>query len=339
MTDASVYPKIGPLRSSPLITRHPTNPVLTPEQVPYPSKLTYNAGVVKKDGQYIMVFRNDYGFDEKTKKAPNFQLGLARSSDGIHWQVEPEPLFQGDGEEVMGSYDPRLSIMDDMFYLCYAQFTRHGYRATISRTRDFKQFEILDRSLPDNRDGVLIPQKIGGRYLRLDRPFPYFSRDKRVSFDIWISESPDLVYWGKSELLLCVEDVPFANERIGAGSPPVRTEAGWLVLFHAVDVDPERGKNGWEDRWISRYTAGAMLLDLENPRKVVGYSRTPLIVPEADYETAQGFRYNVIFPTALVPEENGEVKIYYGAADTVMALATAQLDDLVRHCLEGGPPG
>ena len=150
-------------------------------------------------------------------------------------------------------------------------------------------------------------------------------------YDIWISESPDLVYWGKSDLQLCVEDVPYANERLGAGNLPVRTEYGWLSLFHAVDVDPNRGKNGWEDKWPKRYSAGVMLQDLQDPRKLIAYSKEPLIAPEPEfpYETKEGFRTNVIFPGAMIIEDNGEVKMYYGAADTVECLATAQLDDLI----------
>ena len=169
-------------------------------------------------------------------------------------------------------------------------------------------------------------------YIRHERPFPVDSRSQRL-YDIWISESPDLVYWGNSELLLCVEDIPYASERIGAGSPPVRTERGWLSIFHTVDVDPARGKNGWEDRWHKRYTAGVMLQDLEDPRKVIAYSKEPLIAPEAPNEVGNGFRHNVIFPGGLIVEDTGEIKVYYGAADTVECLATTQLDDLIDFCL------
>jgi beta-1,4-mannooligosaccharide/beta-1,4-mannosyl-N-acetylglucosamine phosphorylase len=233
---------------------------------------------------------------------------------------------------VWGSYDPRLTVLDGRLYITYTQYTEHGYRATTAVTDDFEKIEILDRAVPDNRNIVLFPERINDRYIRLERPFPIYSR-KNKFFDIWISESPDLVYWGKSELLLCVEDVPYANEKLGAGSPPVRTEWGWLSIFHAVDTDLSRGKNGWEDEWQKRYTAGVMLQDLNDPRKLVAYSKEPLIAPEASYEIEGGFRNNVIFPTGLILEDSGEVKIYYGAADTVQCLATTQLADLVEFCL------
>jgi beta-1,4-mannooligosaccharide/beta-1,4-mannosyl-N-acetylglucosamine phosphorylase len=327
---------IGPLTSSSIIKRHPQNPIFTAKDVPYPSVIAYNAGVVKYQGQCVMVFRNDYHYNEEEQKADHFQIGVAYSEDGIsNWRVHPKPIieFQGGvGDDVLGSYDPRVTILEGRIYITYAMYTKHGYRGTIAVTDDFENIQILSSAVPDNRDIVLFPERINDRYIRLERPFPIDSRSQRL-YDIWISDSPDLVYWGKSEPLLCVEDVPYANERLGAGNPPVRTEHGWLSLFHAVDIDPDRGKNGWEDKWPKRYTAGVMLQDLEDPRKLIAYSKEPLIAPEAPYEISGGFRNNVIFPGGMIIEDSGEVKIYYGAADTVQCLATAQLDELIDFCL------
>jgi beta-1,4-mannooligosaccharide/beta-1,4-mannosyl-N-acetylglucosamine phosphorylase len=180
---------------------------------------------------------------------------------------------------------------------------------------------------------ALFPRKIGRRYVRLERPFPIYSRVRsRDRFDTWISDSPDMRYWGNSRLLLGVEDVPFANDKIGPGAPPVLTAKGWLTVFHAVDRDDSRGKHGWEDQWPKRYTAGVMLLDREDPGKVIGLSREPLLAPEAPYEVSGGCRNNVIFPGGVILEKSGEVKIYYGAADTVECLATADVADLLALC-------
>lgn len=322
------------LQSSSIIQRHPRNPILTAADIPYPSKLVYNGGATRFKGRYVMVFRSDYGYDENEKKAPNFQLGVAYSDDGVAWRVEPEPILEPTDKEIMGNYDARLTVLEGRCYINYTQHTRHGYRATTAVTDDFKTFEILDRSVPDNRNLVLFPERINGRYLRLERPFPVYSRSRIDLFDIWLSESPDLHYWGNSDLVLCVEDVPYATEKIGAGAPPIRTDQGWLVIFHTVDVDLARGKNGWEEQWQKRYLAGVMLLDLDNPRKVISVSKQPLLVPEAPYEIGGGFRNNVIFPVGAILEDSGEVKIYYGAADTVECLATARLDDLIQFCLE-----
>ena len=138
----------------------------------------------------------------------------------------------------------------------------------------------------------------------------------------------NLLYWGNSQVLWDVDRVPYANDRIGAGTPPLKTERGWLVMFHAVDNDDKRGKNGWEEKWTKRYSAGLLLLDLDDPRRVIGLSKEPVLAPEAPYET-EGYRNNIVFPCGWILEESKEVKIYYGAADTVQCLATASLDDLL----------
>ncbi|KHL94515.1 glycosidase [Paenibacillus sp. IHB B 3415] len=328
-------PIIGALTSSPLIRRHPANPVLDAAQVPYPTALVFNAGVVKFGGRYVMVFRNDYGSLEKQTLEPTHttDLGIAFSEDGIHWTAGPKPVFKLNDEEVVRPYDPRLTVIGGRCYMCFAVDTRHGIRGGVAVTDDFESFEILSLSTPDLRNMVLFPEKINGNYVRLERPFTVYSRGGKDRFDTWISESPDLIYWGRSDLLLAVEQVPFANDKIGPAAPPVKTDKGWLTTFHAVDIDPARGKHGWEPSWKKRYTAGIMLLDLDNPKKILGMSASPLLAPEAPYEIDGGFRNNVIFPGGMILEDDGEVKIYYGAADTVECLATAHVDDLIRLCL------
>jgi len=311
------------------MTRHPGNPVLAAKDVPYRATLVFNAGVAKYQSRYVMVFRNDYG----TWGEPRFEgtnLGLAFSDDGVRWKVEPRLCFELKDEEIRRAYDPRLTVIDGRVYMCFAVDTRHGVRGGIAVTDDFERFEVLSLSLPDNRNMVLFPERINGMYVRLERPFPVYSRGGGELFDIWISDSSDLKYWGNSELLLATEEVPWCNAKIGPAAPPVKTKQGWLTTFHAVDIDPNRGKNGWEPAWKKRYTAGMMLLDLEDPTKIVGLYREPLMVPEAPYEVSGGFRNNVIFPCGMILEEDGEVKIYYGAADTVICLATASVDELLK---------
>lgn len=324
----------GALTSSPLIHRHPNNPILAPQDVPYGPQLVFNIGVARYQGRYVMVFRNDYGESGQFIDTTRTNIGLAFSDDGIRWDVQPNPIFTLSDEENLRAYDPRLTVIDGRMYMCFAVDTRHGLRAGIAETEDFEHFEIKTLSLPDNRNVVLFPEKIGGNYVRLDRPFPVYSRPQPERFDVWLSQSPDLRYWGDSRLVLAVEDVPFANRKIGPGAPPIKTPKGWLTLFHAVDFDPTLGKNGWEEKWQKRYTAGIMLLDLQDPSKVVGLYREPLIAPEAVYEAQEGFRTNVIFATGMILEDSGEIKIYYGAADTVTCLATAHVDDLLKLCLK-----
>ena len=322
---------IGELQSSPLIHRHPANPVLSAKDVPYQAALIFNAGVTKYQGRYVMVFRNDYGSLE-AQKLEGTNMGLAYSDDGVSWEVTAQPCFALQDEEIRRAYDPRLTVMDGRCYVCFAVDTNHGLRGGIAVTDDFEDFEVLSLSAPDNRNMVLFGEQVGGKYVRLERPMPIYSRGGGEKFDVWLSDSADLKYWGNTHLVLGGEQVPFANAKIGPGAPPVKTPKGWLTTFHAVDIDPERGKHGWEAKWTKRYTAGIMLLDLDDPTQVIGMSETPLLAPEAAYEVDGGFRNNVIFPGGMILEDSGEVKIYYGAADTVECLATADVADLLALC-------
>jgi len=319
-------------QTSPIITRHPKNPVLTAADVPYESDLVMNAGVIKYHGRYAMVFRNDLHISE-TQVAEGINLGLAFSDDGIHWKVEDQPCFDMHSDEIINTYDPRLQIVEGRVLMTFGMDTRHGVRGGMAWTEDFVNFDVISISAPDNRNFVVFPEKFNDKYIRLERPFPIYGRiGYPERFDIWISQSPDLVHWGRHDLLLGVEDVPFANQKLGPGAPPLKTPAGWLTVFHASDYDALRRKNGFEENWKKRYSAGIMLLDLDDPQKMKGMSQSPLIVPESPYETTEGYRHHVVFPTGLILEDSGEVKIYYGAADTVVALATAHVDDLIRLC-------
>ena len=314
-----------------IVRRYEGNPILTAEDVPYHATLVFNAGVTKFNGKYAMVFRNDYG-DESARRIDGTNLGLAFSDDGFQWQVQSKPCFELSDEHIICANDPRLTVIAGRCYMTFAVITRQGVQGGIAVTDDFERFDILSMSLPDNRNLVLFPEKINGMFVRLERPFSWYkSGDER--FDIWISDSTDLKYWGNSKLLLTTEEIPFANNRIGPAAPPVWTDKGWLTTFHAVYKDENQVFNGWEGNWNKKYMAGIMLLDLEDPAKIIAMSRKPLLVPEPIYEyEREGFRGNVIFPGGMILENDNEVKIYYGAADTVEALATAQINDLLNMC-------
>jgi beta-1,4-mannooligosaccharide/beta-1,4-mannosyl-N-acetylglucosamine phosphorylase len=325
------------------VIRFAGNPILTNKDVPYASTLVYNCGVTRYRGRYVMVFRNDYNFtpDKTWHKFEGINLGLAFSDDGLHWDVQSFPIFEHiKNDENIWAYDPRLTVLEGRCYLTFCLDTRHGMRAGIAVTDDFENYELLSLSVPDLRNVVLFPERVGGKYLRLERPFPIYLRrnwGQVDRFDLWMSQSPDLVHWGNAHLLLAVEQVPFANEKVGPGAPPIRTTRGWLEIFHAVETAPVLGKNGWEENWNKMYVAGVMLLDLEDPRKIIGMLRIPLLAPEASYEVSDGFRNNIVFPTGVIAEPGGELKIYYGAADTVICLATTSVEELVQACLEAGP--
>ena len=324
------------------IKRYAGNPVLSAADIPYPASLIFNAGVCKFNGKYVMVFRNDVGFSKKGVTEPPYtQLGIAFSDDGIHWEPQGSPWktplkIVESNPEFHHFYDPRLTVIDGRCYLCFAVDTYSGVRGGIAVTDDFDNFEVLSISAPDNRNMVLFPEKINGKFYRLERPFPVYSTGGEF-FDIWGAASPDCRYWGENKLILSYKQVPFSNRKIGPGAPPVKTDAGWLTLFHAVKIHKDKVLDGWEQAdnpnalWRKEYFAGIMLLDLEDPSRIIGISEEPLIRAECDCEV-HGYRGSVIFPGGMILEDSGEVKIYYGAADTVECLATAEVGDLIRLC-------
>ena len=323
------------------LVRCAANPVLSASDVPFDASLIFNAGVCRYQGKYVMVFRNDAGFSPAGWKvgAPYTNLGIAFSDDGVRWQAEPKPWRAAEelvasSPEIQRIYDPRLTVIDGRCYLCFAVDTLHGVRGGIAVTDDFSRLEVLSLSTPDNRNMVLFPEKVGGKYFRLERPFPEYSRQYQEKFDVWCSSSPDLRYWGDSRLVLGTESVPFCNAKIGPAAPPIKTAKGWLAAFHAVWKDPSRTLFGWETSvdpaktWHKEYFAGLMLLDPDDPAKVIGMAKEPILRPETKYEL-EGFRGSVIFPGGMILEPDGEVKIYYGGADTVECLATAPVEELL----------
>lgn len=338
----SIEPELG------VLTRHPNNPVLTRDDVPYPAMLVFNAGVCKFQGRYVSVFRNDHGrWGDDSFDGTN--LGLATSDDGVAWRVSDRPCidleharrlvadwFDDPDRELLRFYDPRLTTIDGRIAMCFAVDTVHGLRGGVALTDDLEQWRVVSLSLPDNRNFVLFPERVGGRYVRLERPMLGYYLRRR--YDVWSSSSPDLSDWGASRLVLPAERVPFSNDKIGPAAPPVRTDRGWLTTFHGVWVDHDRGgPDGWEPVWNKVYYAGVMLLDLDEPSRVVSVARRPLLSPTADYETGRGglpgvngFRNHVIFPGGMLLEPDGELKLYYGAADSVECLATCAVDDLLR---------
>jgi beta-1,4-mannooligosaccharide/beta-1,4-mannosyl-N-acetylglucosamine phosphorylase len=223
-------------RTADVLCRHPANPILSAKDVPYKATLVFNAGVCKFHGKYVMMFRNDVHDYPNVGTAPivwdkvRVSMGLAMSDDGIHWTVSPKPCLELRNQEIIHCYDPRLTVLEGRVYLCFAVDTRHGIRGGIAVTDDFEKFDILHMTVPDNRNMVLFPERIGGLYVRLERPFPVYGRQGKDRFDIWLSRSPDLRYWGDSDLVLGVEHVTFpsrstvaANCFIAADTPSWHT--------------------------------------------------------------------------------------------------------------------
>ena len=244
------------LTSSSVVTRHPSNPLLTAADIPYDATLIFNAGVTKYEGRYVMAFRNDVMPQPGEHRGPHeTTIGLAFSDDGINWQAEPKPWIKLESDEIRRAYDPRLTVVDGRCYLCFAVDTQHGIRGGIAVTDDLDDYEILSMSPPDNRNMVLFPKLVDGKFARLERPFPIYGRGAPEAFDMWFSDSPDCRYWGNEQLVLGSEQVPWCNCKIGPGAPPVRTDAGWLTLFHAVNKDESTELPAWHANWHKTYTA------------------------------------------------------------------------------------
>jgi beta-1,4-mannooligosaccharide/beta-1,4-mannosyl-N-acetylglucosamine phosphorylase len=315
-------------RTAPFVKRYEGNPVLTPEQVPYPSTNTHNCGVTRFGDGYVMLFRNDHWESIEPLRGCTSTAGIADSKDGIHWTVRSEAT------PVRGN-DPRITRIGDTYYICTAAHA-------IWQTTDFETFSEVCKSFPNSRNQSLFPEKIDGTYWRLERPtwqsmMPYVNQGRLpqgwigTSWDILIQRSPDLIHWGAPATLLRCGDVEYANCKIGGGAPPIRTEEGWLCFIHGDDIDPRRGKNGWEDNWFGRYHVGLMLLDLEDPTKVIAYSKVPLMTPETELEVNGGYRNNVIFVTSALLDGD-TITIYYGASDTYVCMATMPLRETLDFC-------
>ncbi len=321
-----------------IIHRYEKNPVVTVDMVPYGCLRVYNAAACKFGDEYLLAIRVDRPDGEQW-------IGLARSKDGLTFTVDPKPFITPGPKDGGHTADPRCTPHEDgWYYLTYQSdpagegVREEGIFQIISRTKDFKTFEEISRSEPDNRNAVIFPEKINDLYCRLDRPCRRGYRSKH-GWDMWLSASPDMTFWGQHHLVLSVYDLPWGKDRLGAGAPPIKTEHGWLELFHGAEMPEE--PNDWlpwegTDDWKMVYCGGVMLLDLEKPWQIKAMYRHPLMIPQAPYELDTSYRPNVIYPSGVIPEPDGTLKIYYGASDTSVALAIAKIEDLVHLCLEDG---
>ena len=198
-----------------------------------------------------------------------------------------------------------------------------GVRIALAKTKDFTQVERVSLiTQADHRNVVLFPEKFDGLYARLDRP-----HSEITPWSIWISYSPDLCFWGRSELLIKPEPYHWDEMKIGPGAPPFKTERGWLSIYHGV----------FQTMHGAIYRLGVALHDLQNPAKVIGVSDSWILQPEDAWETT-GYVHNVVFTCGAVPEPDGTVKIYWGAADTVMCVGEANVSDLLDLCINHGRP-
>jgi beta-1,4-mannooligosaccharide/beta-1,4-mannosyl-N-acetylglucosamine phosphorylase len=298
-----------------VIWRYSKNPLINWNPTRSTSRI-YNSATLPYNEGFVGVFRADH----KNGRA-NIHFGT--SKDALNWNIDDNviPWVNDNGKPapVSYAYDPRLVKIDDTFYVTWCDDLR-GASIGMGMTKDFKKWVRLPNPLmPFNRNGVLFPRKINGKYLLLSRP----SDSGHTPFgDIFLSESPDLIYWGRHKFVMGKGGQGWwQGVKIGAGPVPIETTEGWLLFYHGVSTTC----NGFV------YSYGAVILDINDPSKVLYRTRDYLLTPEKDYET-RGFVPNVVFPCAnLYDAETGRIAIYYGAADTYTALAFCQVDELIEY--------
>ena len=294
------------------VWRDTRNPVILRDQIPCANCIFNSAAVPFGDG-FAGVFRVD-------DRARNMQLHAGFSKDGIHWDLAPERIefVKTDPEipDFQYGYDPRVCFIEDRWYVTWCNAIDWKPTIGMAYTFDFQTFYQTENAfLPFNRNGVLFPRKIGGSYMMLSRP----SDSGHTPFgDIFLSQSPDLVYWGKHRHVMAPRK-GWESTKIGAGPVPIETERGWLLFYHGVLTSC----NGFV------YSFGAALLDREEPWKVLRRGSEYLLSPQRDYECV-GDVPNVTFPcAALTDADTGRIAIYYGCADTCTGLCYTTVDTIL----------
>lgn len=305
-----------------VVRRYTGNPILTKKDVPYPVETVHNAAVAKCNNTYVMLFRSHLRNGRSI-------IGIAESSDGLNFKVREKPFLIPASEGLFAEYeefgveDPRVTFIDGEYLITYSAYSRHGVRIGLARTADFNNVErVALITQADCRNVVIFPEKFGGLYARLDRPHTDIA-----PWSIWISYSPDLIHWGNSKLIIKPMPYHWDELKVGPGAPPIKTEAGWLNIFHGVFSTMDG----------AIYRLGVALHDLGDPSRVIGVADEWILQPEDPWEVT-GYVHNVVFTCGAVAEPDGIIRIYWGGADSVMCVGEASTQDLVDLCLKKPRP-
>lgn len=306
-----------------LFHRHSSNPILSRADWPYPINTVFNPGVARlADGTTLLLCRVE-------DLRGHSHLCAARSRNGVDdWQIDPEPTLLPDPaqypEEVFGVEDPRITYVPEheVYYVAYTAFSRYGPGVSLARTKDFHDFERLGAIMPpEDKDAALLPRRIGGKWALIHRPIG------PSGAHIWISYSPDLEYWGHQRLMLeAREGAWWDANKIGLSGPLIETPEGWLMIYHGVRPTASG----------ALYRLGLALFDLEQPERCLLRGDEWVFAPEAAYERT-GDVNNVVFPCGHTIGDDGDtLSLYYGAADSSIALATASVRMVLRWLHEHG---
>lgn len=303
-----------------LFHRHSGNPIITINDLPYPANTVFNCGATIVNGETVLLMRV-----EDLRGISHFTV--ARSKDGkTNWQIDNKPTLLPDSvnypEEVWGIEDPRITYIDELkkYAITYTAYSHGGPLVSLAMTEDFKSFERIGAVLPpEDKDAALFPVRFGNRWAMLHRPIissPY------TAAHIWISFSPDLIHWGEHRILIKAREGAWWDaNKVGLSPPPILIPEGWLVLYHGV----KKTAGG------SIYRLGFVLLDKDNPTNVLRRSDEWIFGPKEHYER-EGDVDDIVFPCGWVVEDD-TVRLYYGAADSCIALATAKLSELRNYIL------
>ncbi len=299
-----------------LIRRYPQNPIITVNHLPYLANSVFNAGATKFGEEYLLLLRVE-------DRRGISHLTVARSKDGITgWEIDKKPTLypQPDQypEEIWGIEDSRITYLAEMkcWAITYTAFSQGGPLVSLATTTDFKTFEKHGPVMPpEDKDAGLFPERFKGRWDMIHRPVATYPTQ---AAHIWISFSPDLKHWGDHRILIPARRGSWwDSDKVGLAPPPLKTEKGWLILYHGVKFTASGGI----------YRLGLALLDLEEPQRVLARSTDWIFAPEENYELF-GDVNKVVFPCGWIAEGD-ELKIYYGSADTSVCLAFARVSELL----------
>jgi predicted GH43/DUF377 family glycosyl hydrolase len=299
-----------------LLQRHPSNPILTAHDWLHTVNAVFNPGAVRlRDGTTLLLCRVE---DRRGISS----LWAARSHNGIdNWALDPEPTFPPDPvkhpDEIWGVEDARIVWLDELrkYAITYTAFSRAGPAVALALTEDFVRFERLGVMMPpENKNAALLPYRFDGKWLMIHRP------QNGLAGSIWLAESPDLHHWGKNRLVMTPRRGAWWDaNRIGLGSPLIRTNRGWLMLYHA---DRQTGAG-------CLYRIGAALLDLEHPDRCIKRGDEWILGPREDYERL-GDVGDVVFACGhTIGDDGNEINVYYGGADTCIALAQGRISSIL----------
>lgn len=303
-----------------LFQRDPRNPILTAKNWPYPVNTVFNPAATMFHGKVLLLARVEdrRGFSHFTK---------AISDDGVsNWQIDQIPTLEPEPDnypqERWGIEDPRITWLAelDQWAITYTAFSRGGPLVALALTRDFVNFKRIGPLMPpEDKDAALFPHRINGKWMLIHRPI---TASHVPGAHIWVSSSDDFGHWHDRQVLMYARRGSWWDGgKIGLASPPIETAEGWILLYHGV----RQTASG------SIYRLGMALLDLENPLKVLNRSDEWVMSPTEWYER-EGDVDDVIFPSGWVMDEKKKVlKMYYGGADSCIAMATAKISDLLGY--------